>query len=89
MIWFDIEGPGLYWGGDQGANAQFMQGLIDEANALGKCLPKESFVTEIGLSFGIYTSYSQWNPIMGDYSGGSAYPLWYADWGEYLSCFTD
>lgn len=27
---------------------------------------------------GVYTSKSQWIPIMGDWSGGSSLPLWYA-----------
>eukprot|EP00026_Physarum_polycephalum_P020279 Phypoly_transcript_22757.p1 GENE.Phypoly_transcript_22757~~Phypoly_transcript_22757.p1 ORF type:complete len:165 (-),score=20.16 Phypoly_transcript_22757:88-582(-) len=65
MMWFDIEGPGLYWGGDQGANAAFFQALVDEAKALGVVI-------------GVYTSASQWIPIMGGYTGGSSFPLWYA-----------
>ena len=35
---FDIEGPGLYWSGDQGANAAFFQALVDEAKSLGLSL---------------------------------------------------
>jgi hypothetical protein len=31
-----------------------------------------------GLKIGVYTSDSQWVPIMGSYSGGSEFPLWYA-----------
>jgi hypothetical protein len=31
-----------------------------------------------GLDIGVYTSDSQWVPIMGSYTGGSSYPLWYA-----------
>jgi len=65
MMWFDIEGPGVYWGDSQSDNANFFQALIDEANNLG-------------VKFGVYTSASQWIPIMGGYTGGSAYPLWYA-----------
>jgi hypothetical protein len=53
------------WSSDTSANVQFFEGLINEASSQG-------------LSVGIYTSYSQWQPIMGDYSGGSSYPLWYA-----------
>ncbi len=30
------------------------------------------------MKVGVYTSESQWGPIMGSYTGGSAYPLWYA-----------
>jgi hypothetical protein len=65
MLWFDIEGPGTYWSGDQSANANFFQQMVNEAEALG-------------VKLGIYTSASQWIPIMGGYTGGSAYPLWYA-----------
>ena len=34
----------------------------------------------IGVKLGIYTSKSQWVPIFGSYSGGSGYPLWYANY---------
>ena len=40
-----------------------MEGLLSEAESLG-------------VNIGIYTSESQWGPIMGNYSGGSQYPLW-------------
>jgi len=65
MLWFDIEGPGTYWGSNQNANADFFAGLVEEANALQ-------------VSIGVYTSASQWVPIMGGYEGGRSYPLWYA-----------
>jgi len=65
MLWLDIEGPGTYWSGDQGANANFFQALLNEGEAQG-------------IKIGVYTSASQWGPIMGSYTGGSAYPLWYA-----------
>ncbi len=29
-----------------------------------------------GLHIGIYTSASQWNPIMGNWAGGARFPLW-------------
>ena len=32
----------------------------------------------LGLHLGVYTSRSQWEPIMGDWNGGSSFPLWYA-----------
>eukprot|EP00048_Salpingoeca_helianthica_P014577 m.222402 g.222402 ORF g.222402 m.222402 type:complete len:237 (-) comp16021_c0_seq1:138-848(-) len=64
MLWLDIEGVG-YWTGDQGANQNFFNGLVNQAKAHG-------------LYLGIYTSRSQWDPIMGSFSGGAAYPLWYA-----------
>ncbi|EDQ85402.1 uncharacterized protein MONBRDRAFT_21722 [Monosiga brevicollis MX1] len=64
MIWFDIEGT-QYWSSDQQSNRDFFSGLVSEAKALG-------------LSIGVYTSESQWSPIMGDWSGGASFPLWYA-----------
>lgn len=36
----------------------------------------------------MYTSDSQWGPIMGDYSGASSYPLWYAHY-DGLPTFSD
>jgi len=67
MFWFDIEGPGVYWSGNQAANAAFFEGLVNQAHAMGQTI-------------GVYTSASQWIPIMGGYTGGSAYPLWYANY---------
>jgi len=65
MIWLDIEGS-QYWYANQGSNQAFFQGLVNQLRARG-------------VHFGIYTSASQWNPIMGSgYTGGSAYDLWYA-----------
>jgi GH25 family lysozyme M1 (1,4-beta-N-acetylmuramidase) len=65
QIWLDIEGPGVYWGSSQSANANFFAAMASEARSLG-------------INLGVYTSASQWNPIMGSYTGGSAFPLWYA-----------
>jgi hypothetical protein len=53
---FDIEGP-QYWSPNHQNNAIFMEGLLKEAKSEG-------------VSVGIYTSASQWLPIMGDYTGG-------------------
>jgi len=64
-FWFDIEGPGTYWPSDTASNADWMAEAIQTANNLG-------------VTIGIYTSASQWVPIMGDWTGGSPYPLWYA-----------
>eukprot|EP00047_Mylnosiga_fluctuans_P014056 m.35031 g.35031 ORF g.35031 m.35031 type:complete len:233 (+) comp5289_c0_seq1:940-1638(+) len=64
MVWLDIEGPG-YWTSSQATNRAFFEGLVNQGHALGVVV-------------GVYTSESQWSPIMGDYSGGSALPLWYA-----------
>ncbi|GAM21124.1 hypothetical protein SAMD00019534_042990, partial [Acytostelium subglobosum LB1] len=65
MIWFDIEGPGTYWSDDQGANQAFFNDMVSGAQ-------------QAGVNVGVYTSSSQWEPIMGDWSGGASFPLWYA-----------
>jgi len=62
MLWFDIEGS---WADDVNTNINFIQGLIDQANAMG-------------VHWGIYTSYSQWGPITGNTDRFGAPPLWYA-----------
>jgi len=67
MLWLDIEGP-QYWMG-VAANRDFFAGLVSEAKAAG-------------VHLGVYTSESQWSPIMGDYSAGSPYPLWYAHYDD-------
>lgn len=64
MVWLDIEGP-QYWSSSVSANRNFFNGLVSE-------LEKE------GQVIGVYTSQSQWIPIMGDWAGGSKFPLWYA-----------
>jgi GH25 family lysozyme M1 (1,4-beta-N-acetylmuramidase) len=64
MIWLDIEGP-QYWHKSQQANRDFFNGLVAQGRAMG-------------VHMGVYTSKSQWIPIMGDWSGGSSLPLWYA-----------
>ena len=63
MLWLDIEGT-QYWM-DVGSNQQCFSDMADAAS-------------NMGVSVGVYTSASQWGPIMGDWSGGSSYPLWYA-----------
>ncbi|KNC50224.1 lysozyme [Thecamonas trahens ATCC 50062] len=67
MVWLDIEGPGLYWGHDLDANAQFIQDLISEARA-------------VGFHLGMYTSLSQYPGIVGSGTFASDLPLWYADY---------
>lgn len=62
----DIEGGTTYWSSSVSSNQQFFEGLVSAANSLK-------------LNVGVYTSASQWKPIMGStYTGGSRYPLWYA-----------
>jgi hypothetical protein len=62
MLWFDVEGD---WGSDTAANIQFLLGLINQANVMS-------------ISWGIYTSRSQWGPITGNTAEFGEPALWYA-----------
>jgi hypothetical protein len=64
-VWLDIEGD-QYWLGDSTSNRKWYEDLVDAC--------KSSF------SCGVYSSYYQWQGIMGsiDYAYGSNLPLWYA-----------
>lgn len=64
MVWLDIEGT-QYWHSSQSENRDFFSGLLNQLVAKGQHV-------------GVYTSRSQWEPIMGDWSGGASHPLWYA-----------
>eukprot|EP00048_Salpingoeca_helianthica_P015829 m.228805 g.228805 ORF g.228805 m.228805 type:complete len:237 (+) comp17602_c0_seq1:22-732(+) len=64
MVWLDIEGT-QYWSGDVNYNRNFFSALVARLQAQGQYV-------------GVYTSASQWNPIMGDWAGGAKLPLWYA-----------
>eukprot|EP00055_Hartaetosiga_balthica_P011607 m.53345 g.53345 ORF g.53345 m.53345 type:complete len:169 (-) comp7663_c0_seq2:169-675(-) len=74
MLWLDIEGP-QYWSKSQGTNQAFFNGLVSRAKSHG-------------IPLGVYTSESQWIPIMGDWSGGAAFPLWYAHY-DGVESFSD
>jgi len=75
MIWLDIEGPGTYWGSSTSNNQAFFNGLLSSCLGYANC--------------GVYTSASQWNPIMGSsYTGGASRPLWYAHYDDVAS-FSD
>eukprot|EP01032_Pedospumella_encystans_P018681 gene18681-21259_t len=63
MLWLDVEGT-QYWSSSASNNVNFLQGMVDE----GK---------KRGISLGIYSSASQWNPIMGGSTQFSSLPLWY------------
>jgi len=65
-IWLDIEGQ-QYWLGNTKSNRSFYQGLVDACN-------------DSGFSCGVYSSYYQWQNVMGTtgYSYGSDLPIWYA-----------
>jgi len=64
MFWFDIEGP-QYWSTNQAFNRDFMSAMLTQARTLG-------------VHAGVYTSASQWGPIMGTWTGAASYSLWYA-----------
>lgn len=63
MLWLDIEGPS-YWMMSQIENQVFFKKMVN--------------ATLNRVKIGVYTSLSQWNPIMGDFTYGSLFPLWYA-----------
>ncbi|GAM23692.1 hypothetical protein SAMD00019534_068670 [Acytostelium subglobosum LB1] len=65
MVWFDIEGPGTYWSSSHTDNRNFFNSMLAGAKTAG-------------VKVGVYTSASQWEPIMGSWDGGKALPLWYA-----------
>ncbi|EGG24960.1 glycoside hydrolase family 25 protein [Cavenderia fasciculata] len=69
MVWFDIEGPGVYWSDNQADNQAFFNSMVAGAHA-------------VGAKVGIYTSASQWIPIMGNWAGGASFPLWYAHYDD-------
>eukprot|EP00933_Yihiella_yeosuensis_P045095 TRINITY_DN4040_c0_g2_i1.p1 TRINITY_DN4040_c0_g2~~TRINITY_DN4040_c0_g2_i1.p1 ORF type:complete len:257 (-),score=8.12 TRINITY_DN4040_c0_g2_i1:168-938(-) len=73
MMWLDIEGT-QYWG-SQANNRKFFESMLSGARAAG-------------VKIGIYSSMYQWNPIMGSYSKGAKYPLWYAHYDRSAS-FSD
>jgi hypothetical protein len=61
-----------YWM-SQEANREFFNGLVSKGRSLG-------------VKLGVYTSASQWNPIMGSgFTAGSAFPLWYAHYDNSAS----
>jgi len=64
VLWLDIEGT-QYWSTSTTTNQNFFNSLVSGCNSQGiKC--------------GVYTSSSQWSPIMGSsFNGGSALLLWY------------
>jgi len=68
QLWLDIEGGDLYWSRITANNIKFVEQMIEAAKEYS---PK--------YALGIYTSKSQWAPIVGStYTGGKDFPLWYA-----------
>ena len=63
-IWLDIEGP-QYWTSNCNTNIAFLSKMVNAARATGHKVQ-------------IYTSASQWNPIMCGSTAFSGMQLWYA-----------
>jgi len=63
MLWLDVEGT-QYWSGDCNSNINFLQRMVNQGHALG-------------VSMGVYSSNSQWSPIMCGSSQFSSLPIWY------------
>jgi len=74
MLWLDIEGT-QYWSSSTSNNVAFLNDMVTEGKALG-------------VSLGIYSSASQWSPIMGGSTKFSSLPLWYAHYDNSAS-FSD
>mmetsp|Transcript_5589 Transcript_5589/g.13975 ORF Transcript_5589/g.13975 Transcript_5589/m.13975 type:complete len:229 (+) Transcript_5589:25-711(+) len=74
MLWMDIEGT-QYWSSSSSSNVAFLTEMVNEAEARGYVV-------------GIYSSQSQWDPIMGGSTAFSQYPLWYAHY-DYNPSFSD
>lgn len=70
MVWLDIEGT-QYWS-TQANNRAFYQGLLAAARS-------------VGAKIGVYSSASQWGPIMGASYNGGGFPLWYAHYDNWPS----
>ena len=93
----DIEGS-QYWG-SVSDNVNFFQQLVNAGEHLGTLRAERGeigvvgetgeqmvFLThQKGATMGVYTSSSQWTPIMGSSTSGSAYPLWYAHYISFRS----
>eukprot|EP01132_Coremiostelium_polycephalum_P001189 gene1189-1502_t len=74
MVWLDIEGT-QYWSSDIQTNRNFFNDMVQGAK-------------DMNIPIGVYTSASQWSPIMGAWDGGSEFPLWYAHYDNSAS-FSD
>jgi len=63
FLWLDIEDTS-YWTTNTTTNRNFFESMVSGCNSAG-------------IRCGVYTSQSQWTPIMGSYNGGSSMKLWY------------
>jgi hypothetical protein len=87
MLWLDIEGT-QYWSSSTSNNVDFLQRMVNQGIARGVSMGAYAFVLLLRRSWfcliiscalsGIYSSSSQWTPIMGGSTQFSKYPLWYA-----------
>jgi len=74
-IWIDVEQLSPYWSSTSN-NQQFFNDVVSTLQAAGA-------------NVGVYTSKSQWQPIMGSsFNAGSSLPLWYAHYDQVQS-FSD
>merc|ERR1712000_75492 len=82
MVWMDIEGS-EYWSSSCSDNQNWLKEAIDTVNSLYKGCGLSTCV-------GIYSSESQWSPIMRNTSMFSSYQLWWAYYngGATFSDFT-
>lgn len=72
-VWVDVEMKDEYWTTSIAANRDFFQAVIGR-------------LTARRVAIGVYTSLSQWGPIMGsNYTGGAQYPLWYARYNNQMN----
>jgi len=67
-VWIDVEGVGKSWTTNTASNVQLFKDIA-------------STLTAGGAQIGVYTQGWQWNSIMGSSTAGSAYPVWYAEYG--------
>jgi hypothetical protein len=80
MVWMDIEGT-EYWSSSCSSNQSWLSDAINEINSLYKGCGLSSCV-------GIYTSESQWSPIMCNTFEFSRHQLWWA-YHDYEASFSD
>jgi hypothetical protein len=65
MIWFVVEQLTGCWDTNLSANAQYLTNAASEA-------------TSLGINYGTYSDSDEWLQIVGNYTGLSSHPLWYA-----------
>jgi hypothetical protein len=71
QIWLDIEGPS-YWHSSESENQDFFNELLSACER-----------HKLSFHIGVYTSASQWDPIMGSgFRGGGSHQLWYAHYDD-------